>query len=419
MKVLVVGSGGREHALAWKISRSPMVQEVICAPGNPGTAQVGTNVDIAVSDIDGLLDLARKEGIALTVVGPEQPLVDGLADRFRSAGLAVFGPGTDGAILEGSKVFAKDFMDRHGIPTAAFRVFTDAKEAMGALESGDMPVPVVVKADGLAAGKGVLICETREQAMDAISVVMEQQAFGVAGASIVMEEFLTGFEASVHMITDGTEYRMLPAARDHKKIYDGDKGPNTGGMGAVSPAPGLDEVLDAEIREQIIEPFMDGLAMDKIAFRGVVFFGLMIGDDGPRVLEFNVRFGDPETQVLLPRLDSDLVPVLMETAMGRLESDVSVIPDTAVAVVAASEGYPGSYHKNISITIPGCMPAGTTLFHAGTTVSDGSLRTSGGRVLAVTGMGADIDSARAAAYDALQQIEFEGITYRKDIALLQ
>lgn len=419
MKVLVVGSGGREHALAWKISRSPMVQEVICAPGNPGTAQVGTNVDIAVSDIDGLLDLARKEGIALTVVGPEQPLVDGLADRFRSAGLAVFGPGTDGAILEGSKVFAKDFMDRHGIPTAAFRVFTDAKEAMGALESGDMPVPVVVKADGLAAGKGVLICETREQAMDAISVVMEQQAFGVAGASIVMEEFLTGFEASVHMITDGTEYRMLPAARDHKKIYDGDKGPNTGGMGAVSPAPGLDEVLDAEIREQIIEPFMDGLAMDKIAFRGVVFFGLMIGDDGPRVLEFNVRFGDPETQVLLPRLDSDLVPVLMETAMGRLESDVSVIPDTAVAVVAASEGYPGSYHKNISITIPGSMPAGTTLFHAGTTVSDGSLRTSGGRVLAVTGMGADIDSARAAAYDALQQIEFEGITYRKDIALLQ
>ncbi len=419
MKVLVVGSGGREHALAWKISRSPMVQEVICAPGNPGTAQVGTNVDIAVSDIDGLLDLARKEGIALTVVGPEQPLVDGLADRFRSAGLAVFGPGTDGAILEGSKVFAKDFMDRHGIPTAAFRVFTDAKEAMGALESGDMPVPVVVKADGLAAGKGVLICETREQAMDAISVVMEQQAFGVAGASIVMEEFLTGFEASVHMITDGTEYRMLPAARDHKKIYDGDKGPNTGGMGAVSPAPGLDEVLDAEIREQIIEPFMDGLAMDKIAFRGVVFFGLMIGDDGPRVLEFNVRFGDPETQVLLPRLDSDLVPVLMETAMGRLESDVSVIPDTAVAVVAASEGYPGSYHKNISITIPGSMPAGTTLFHAGTTVSDGSLKTSGGRVLAVTGMGADIDSARAAAYDALQQIEFEGITYRKDIALLQ
>ena len=419
MKVLVVGSGGREHALAWKISRSPMVQEVICAPGNPGTAQVGTNVDIAVSDIDGLLDLARKEGIALTVVGPEQPLVDGLADRFRSAGLAVFGPGTDGAILEGSKVFAKDFMDRHGIPTAAFRVFTDAKEAMGALESGDMPVPVVVKADGLAAGKGVLICETREQAMDAISVVMEQQAFGVAGASIVMEEFLTGFEASVHMITDGTEYRMLPAARDHKKICDGDKGPNTGGMGAVSPAPGLDEVLDAEIREQIIEPFMDGLAMDKIAFRGVVFFGLMIGDDGPRVLEFNVRFGDPETQVLLPRLDSDLVPVLMETAMGRLESDVSVIPDTAVAVVAASEGYPGSYHKNISITIPGSMPAGTTLFHAGTTVSDGSLKTSGGRVLAVTGMGADIDSARAAAYDALQQIEFEGITYRKDIALLQ
>lgn len=419
MKVLVVGSGGREHALAWKISRSPMVQEVICAPGNPGTAQVGTNVDIAVSDIDGLLDLARKEGIALTVVGPEQPLVDGLADRFRSAGLAVFGPGTDGAILEGSKVFAKDFMYRHGIPTAAFRVFTDAKEAMGALESGDMPVPVVVKADGLAAGKGVLICETREQAMDAISVVMEQQAFGVAGASIVMEEFLTGFEASVHMITDGTEYRMLPAARDHKKIYDGDKGPNTGGMGAVSPAPGLDEVLDAEIREQIIEPFMDGLAMDKIAFRGVVFFGLMIGDDGPRVLEFNVRFGDPETQVLLPRLDSDLVPVLMETAMGRLESDVSVIPDTAVAVVAASEGYPGSYHKNISITIPGSMPAGTTLFHAGTTVSDGSLKTSGGRVLAVTGMGADIDSARAAAYDALQQIEFEGITYRKDIALLQ
>lgn len=418
MKVLVVGSGGREHALAWKISRSPLVREVICAPGNPGTAQVGTNVDIPVSDIDGLLELARNEGIALTVVGPEQPLVDGLADRFRAAGLAVFGPGTDGAVLEGSKVYAKDFMDRHGIPTAAFRAFTDAQDAMRALQSGDMPVPVVVKADGLAAGKGVLICETREQALDAVSVVMEQQAFGAAGASIVMEEFLTGFEASVHMITDGTAYRMLPTARDHKKIYDGDRGPNTGGMGAVSPAPGLDESLEAEIREQIIEPFMDGLAADDIAFKGVVFFGLMIGAEGPRVLEFNVRFGDPETQVLLPRMDSDLVPVLMETAMGRLESDVSVIPDTAVAVVAASEGYPGAYQKNRPVVITGAMPAGTTLFHAGTSISEGSLKTSGGRVLAVTGMGADIDAARAAAYDALATVEFEGMTYRKDIALL-
>ena len=283
MKVLVVGSGGREHALAWKISRSPLIEEVICAPGNPGTGLVGTNVSIGVHRIDDLLDLAKKEGVALTIVGPEQPLVDGLADRFRQAGLAVFGPGAVGAQLEGSKIYAKDFMARHGIPTAAFQVFDDPKAARKALQTGRMPVPVVIKADGLAAGKGVLICETLEQALDAIGVVMEQQAFGEAGNSVVMEAFLTGFEASVHIITDGTDFRLLPTARDHKKIYDHDRGPNTGGMGAVSPAPGLDETLLAEIREQIIEPFMDGLLADGIPFRGVVFFGLMITEEGPSV----------------------------------------------------------------------------------------------------------------------------------------
>ena len=419
MKVMVVGSGGREHALAWKIGQSPLVREVICAPGNPGTAMAGTNVPVLVNQIDELLDVARKEAVSLTVVGPEQPLVDGLADRFREAGLAVFGPGAAGARLEGSKVYAKNFMNRHGIPTAGFRVFDRAEDARSSLESGEMRAPIVIKADGLAAGKGVLICETVRQALDAVDVVMRQQVFGDAGQAIVMEEYLTGFEASVHVITDGMAYRMLPSARDHKKIYDGDKGPNTGGMGAVSPAPGLNEALEAEIRERIIEPFMDGLAADNIPFRGVVFFGLMVTEEGPQVLEFNVRFGDPETQVILPRVFSDIVPVLMETAMGRLESSVTVIPETAVTVVAASAGYPGSYEKHYPVQLPDQIPSGSMVFQAGTAIQEGHLVTAGGRVLAVTGTGGDIDSARASAYHVIDQIRFAGITMRRDIALLR
>lgn len=418
MKVLVVGSGGREHALAWKISRSPLVDAVYCAPGNPGTAEIGTNVSIAVDNIEALLSFANETGVDLTVVGPEQPLVDGLADRFREAGMLVFGPGTEGARLEGSKVAAKRFMERHHIPTARYRVFESPQAARDAVVGGEMSAPLVVKADGLAAGKGVLICETRESLLDAIDVIMEQRAFGDAGCAVVMETCLKGFEASVHIVTDGKQYCMLPTARDHKKIYDGDKGPNTGGMGAVSPAPGVDEALENVIRKSIIDPFIGGLIAESIPFRGTVFFGLMITSAGPQVLEFNVRFGDPESQVIFPRIQNDLVPVLYSAAKGKLAGDLEVDPMTAVTVVAASSGYPGAYSKGLRITFPDRMEDGQIVFHAGTTGSGKELVTAGGRVLAVTGIGDGIEEARTLAYDGLNLIDFSGKTWRKDIGHL-
>ncbi len=418
MKVLIVGSGGREHALAWKVARSPLVKEVYCAPGNPGTATVGTNVPIPVGNIPELLSFAKEHSIDLTIVGPEQPLVDGLADRFREAGLDVFGPGTEGARLEGSKVAAKQFMERHQIPTARYRVYENPEEAKSAVLSGEMTAPLVVKADGLAAGKGVLICETTDQVLDAIEVTMKQRVFGDAGSSIVMESYLQGFEASIHIVTDGERYCMLPAARDHKKIYDGDKGPNTGGMGAVSPAPGVDHALVNVIQKSIVDPFISGLRKEAIPFRGTVFFGLMITRNGPRVLEFNVRFGDPESQVILPRIRNDLIPLLQSAAKGKLVGQVDVDERTAVTVVAASSGYPGSYSKGMAIELPGELDAEQMIFHAGTKETEDGLVTSGGRVLAVTAMGADIEEARELAYHGLDRIAFSGKTWRKDIGLL-
>ncbi len=416
MKVLVVGSGGREHALCWKIASSKQVSRIFCAPGNPGTAGLGENVPISVADLDALLDFALENNIDLTVVGPEQPLVDGLADRFHEKGLLIFGPSKAGAILEGSKVFAKEFMFRHKIPTAASHVFNSREKALRFLSSDKAKFPIVVKADGLAAGKGVLICEDRVSAESAIETVMGERAFGEAGDQVVLEEFLSGVEASIHIITDGKSYVLLPTAKDHKKIFDGEKGPNTGGMGAVSPAPGIDDPLLSRIESGIIQPFIRGLNEDGIEFRGTVFFGLMLTEKGPFVLEFNVRFGDPESQVIFPRIESDIVPVLVSAASGELSGKLTLKADTAVTVVGASAGYPGSYPKGLSIDILPDFPASAILFHAGTRMENGKLVTAGGRVLSVTGMEKDRQCARAVAYDGIARVRFDGMTYRKDIA---
>ncbi|RLE18543.1 MAG: phosphoribosylamine--glycine ligase [Acidobacteria bacterium] len=416
MKVLVVGSGGREHALCWKIASSKQVSHVFCAPGNPGTAEVGENVPINAGDTDALLAFALGNNIDLTVVGPEQPLVEGLADRFREKGLAVFGPSKAGAELEGSKAFAKAFMLHHGIPTAASHTFDSRRAALGFLASDDATFPIVVKADGLAAGKGVLICEDRGSAESAIEMVMGKRAFGEAGNRVVLEEFLSGVEASIHIITDGEAYVLLPTAKDHKKIFDGGKGPNTGGMGAVSPAPAVDDSLLFRMESEIIKPFIRGLKQDGIAFRGTVFFGLMLTEKGPFVLEFNVRFGDPESQVIFPRIESDIVPILASTAAGRLSGKLVLKDEVAVAVVGASSGYPGSYKKGLPIDISFDFPASAILFHAGTKRIDGKLMTAGGRVLAVTGLGRDVESARNFAYSAIRHVKFDGMVYRKDIS---
>ncbi|NOZ12649.1 MAG: phosphoribosylamine--glycine ligase [Acidobacteria bacterium] len=416
MKVLVVGSGGREHALCWKIASSKQVSRIFCAPGNPGTAALGENVPVDAADLDGLLDFALENNIDLTVVGPEQPLVDGLADRFREKGLPVFGPSKTGAILEGSKVFAKEFMFRHKIPTAASNTFGSRENALRFLASENAEFPVVVKADGLAAGKGVLICGDRVSAESAIETVMGKRAFGEAGDRVVLEEFLSGVEASIHIITDGKSYVLLPTAKDHKKIFDGETGPNTGGMGAVSPAPGMDASLLSRIESEIIRPFIRGLNEDGIEFRGTVFFGLMLTEKGPFVLEFNVRFGDPESQVIFPRIESDIVPVLVSAAAGKLSGKLTLKTDTAVTVVGASAGYPGSYSKGFPVDILSDFPDSAILFHAGTRIENGKLVTAGGRVLSVTGMGENRQYARKAAYDGISRVRFDGMTYRKDIA---
>ncbi len=416
MKVLVVGSGGREHVLCWKIASSKLVSRVFCAPGNPGTAQVGENVSIDAEDLDALLAFALENAIDLTVVGPEQPLVNGLGDRFRAEGLAVFGPSQAGAMLEGSKAFAKEFMFRHGIPTAASHTFDNREDALAFLSSGNAQAPLVVKADGLAAGKGVLICEDLESAESAVETVMGKRAFGDAGDRVVLEDFLTGVEASIHIITDGKSHVVLPTAKDHKKIFDGGKGPNTGGMGAVSPAPGVDDPLLSTIESEIIRPFIKGLQQDGIEFQGTVFFGLMLTENGPSVLEFNVRFGDPESQVIFPRIESDIVPVLASIAAGNLSGSLTLRDEVAVTVVGASAGYPGGYKKGAPIVIAPDFPESAILFQAGTKTVDGKLVTAGGRVFAVTGMGQNVEDARTVAYGGIGCVRFDGMVYRTDIA---
>ena len=418
MKVLVLGDGGREHALSWKIAQSPMVDEVICAPGNAGIASCARCVPLALGDGDAVVDLATGEEVGLVVVGPEAPLVSGLADRLRDAGFPVFGPSAEAAMLEGSKAFSKLFMARHGIPTARFQVFDHLDPLLGFLAS--MDDPVVVKADGLAAGKGVILCRDRREATEAARQIMADRAFGDAGERVVVEQLLRGEEVSYLALVSGEAIVPLVSSQDHKALLDGDRGPNTGGMGAYCPAPLVDGPLERTILETVIRPTVRGMAEEGRPFTGLLYAGLMVTDEGPQVLEFNVRFGDPETQPLMALMGEDLVPLLLATADGTLSSRTLVWrPGSACCVVMASEGYPGAYDKGHPIGgLEGLEGRDdVVVFHAGTGWSDDgkTVVTAGGRVLGVTGLGPDFATAQETTYRAVDAISWPGAIHRRDI----
>lgn len=418
MKVLVLGSGGREHALIWKLSQSPRVTQLYCAPGNAGTAKLASNVPIPIANQSELLAFALKEAIDLTVVGPDDALAAGVVDLFKKNGLRIFGPTQFAAQFESSKIFAKEFMVRHGIPTAASGHFSDPAAARSFCKS--MKYPVVIKADGLALGKGVVIAMTPTEADETIHQMMEKRQFGAAGSNVVVEEFLVGQECSIHALVGGGEYLLFPGAQDHKQVFDGDQGPNTGGMGTFSPPPLFDAKLQEEVRSKVLEPFIGGLQSEGIEYSGLLFPGLMVTADGLRVLEFNSRFGDPETQVLMRRLKSDLLDLLEATIDGRLsECQPEWDERIAVCVIMASGGYPGSYAsgKPIRGLEQFEKDSEITVFHAGTKIENGQLATAGGRVLGVTALGEDLQSARTKAYAAVAKIDFDGAHYRKDIGL--
>ena len=413
MKILVLGSGGREHALCWKLKQSPRVTAVYCAPGNGGIAEVATCVPHKISEHDALVAFAKSEGIGLTVVGPDDALAAGIVDRFQSEGLRVFGPTQSAARLESSKVFAKEFMFRHGIPTAASGQFSSAQEARAF--AAKMNTPIVIKASGLALGKGVIIAATHAEADAAIREIMEERKFGDAGAEVVIEEFLEGEECSIHALVDGRSFLLFPSAQDHKRALDGDCGLNTGGMGTFSPADKvLPPALEQQVRVEVLERFVAGARADGLDFRGMLFPGLMITKNGPKVLEFNCRFGDPETQVLLTRLESDLVDLLEPTIDQRLDAvSARWKSEAAVCVIMASGGYPGAYAGGKTIT--GLENADAKVFHAGTKKDGDSFVTAGGRVLGVTALAPTLAQARDRAYSAVKQITFDGAHYRTDI----
>lgn len=414
--VLLVGGGGREHSLAWKLAQSPGLGRLVAAPGNPGIAAHARCVPVKDTAIDDLVALAQRERPDLVVVGPETPLAMGLADRLRAAGFAVFGGGAAAARLESSKAFAKDLMARHRIPTARFGTFRDLESARAYCR--ELRAPLVVKADGLAAGKGVIICRSLEEADAALAQCLQARAFGDSGLTVVVEEFLEGEEASFFAISDGTAVLPLAAAQDHKTVWDGDRGPNTGGMGAYSPAPVMDSAMEARVMAEIVRPTIAAMAGEGTPYTGVLYVGLMITREGPKVIEFNCRFGDPECQVLLPRLDEDLLALLLAAATGKgLPSSLVWSPRASVCVVMTSAGYPGHYETGRPIT--GLEAAGqvdgVTVFHAGTARAGGALVTAGGRVLGVQALGADVAAAIRAAYAAVERIRFDGAHYRRDI----
>lgn len=416
MKVLVIGGGGREHAIVWKLSQSPHVDKIFCASGNAGIAEFAECLDIKADDIASLLNFVKYEGIDLTVVGPEVPLTAGIVDAFVKEERRIFGPDKSGARLEGSKVFAKDFMLKYGIPTSEYKVFTSYLHAEEYIRLKG--APVVIKADGLAAGKGVFVCETVDEAIDSLKIIMKKKAFGKAGEKVIVEQRLKGEEASFMILTDGKTVIPLATSQDHKTVFDGDKGPNTGGMGAYSPAPVITKSLQAKIMKTVVDPLMKGLARERINYRGVIYAGLMICDGKPYVLEFNCRFGDPEAQPVLMRLDSDLFDILKATAEGKLRNiQISWKDDAAICIVAASKGYPGDYVKGKVIKGLDDFKDGknAVIFHAGTKLTRGKIVTSGGRVLGVTALGKDIQTAQKNAYKAIEKIHFQGIHYRKDI----
>ncbi len=416
MRVLVVGNGGREHALTWKLSQSPLVTDIFTAPGNPGTSLVpkNQNTPIASDDIPALLAFASTEGIDLTVVGPEKPLAEGIVDQFRTRDLRIFGPTKAAAQVEASKGFSKELMAEAKVPTAGFKRLFSATEACEHLSSSQYPL--VLKADGLAAGKGVLVAGTKEEALTFVSDVMEKKIYGNAGSNIVAEEFLEGEEASFLVIAHGTDFASLASAQDHKRLLDGDQGPNTGGMGAYSPAPIFSGAIQKETEEKIVRPILQTLVTRKTPFTGILYAGLMLTKQGPKVLEFNARFGDPETEAILPRLESDLAELLLNATRGRLDgSGIVWKNESAMTVVLASNGYPQSPQTGKIVSGLGGAAKDAIVFHAGTKIDQGKIVTSGGRVFAITGLGKNLQEAQTAAYRAADKIAFEGKSFRKDI----
>jgi len=418
MKILIIGSGGREHALAWKLRQSPHAERIFCAPGNAGTADVGENVAIPASDLQALARFAKENRIDLSVVGPDDPLAAGIVDLFAAEKLRAFGPTKSAARIEASKIFAKELMRAQKIPTAQAGTFFLSNEALRYCER--LKFPVVIKADGLALGKGVIIAPDTGTAKSTIDEMMNQGRFGKAGRRIVIEEFLQGTECSLHALVDGKNYLLLESARDHKRALDGDRGPNTGGMGAFSPADNWNSKLQSQFERKIMRPLLSGLLKEGIKFRGLLYPGLILTSEGPRVLEFNCRFGDPETQALLPRLKSDLLPLLEGTIDGTIDKcAIEWDARAAVTVVLASAGYPGKYEtgKTISGLDDAAQLEDVRIFHAGTKDDAGEIKTAGGRVLAVTALGSTIEAARTRAYEAVSRIHFENCHYRRDIAL--
>ena len=413
MKVLVIGSGGREHTIVWKIAQSKKVDKIYCAPGNGGIKELAELVNIKADDVDGLLNFAKENKIDLTVVGPEVSLVKGIVDIFQQEGLKIFGPTKELSMLEGSKVFAKEAMTKFGLPTADFKVFDDPKDAKKYLN--EKGAPIVIKADGLAAGKGVIVAKTVEEAETAIEDIMVKKIFGSAGDRLILEDCLEGEEASILVFSDGKNIAPLVSAQDHKRIFDNDEGPNTGGMGAYSPAPVVSGEIFNDIIDKVFRPMITGLAKQGKYYKGVLYGGLMMTKHGPMVLEFNVRFGDPETQAILPRLKSDLVDVAIACTEGSLDKiNLEWDERSCLCIVAASKGYPGSYEKHKKISGLEDVKDGM-VFHAGTVSENGNIFTNGGRVLSVAGLGSDIKSAKLKAYEAAGKIKFDGIYYRKDI----
>ncbi len=422
MKILVIGSGGREHALAWKLSQSPLLEKLYCAPGNPGTMSVAENVPIPDTDVQKLADFAVEQKISLTVVGPEVPLTLGIVDEFEQRGLRIFGPSRKAAELEGSKVFAKQFMARHRIPSARFKVAETASQALRLLKSGEFFFPLVVKADGLAAGKGAIVCPSLHKAEDAIEMIMVERQFGEAGKKVLIEEFLKGKEVSFIVISDGAKVQPLVTTMDHKAAYDGDAGPNTGGMGALSPSPFITPELFSEVINTIVFPTINRMREEGRKLKGVLYVGLMLTEEGPKVLEYNCRFGDPETQVQMVRMESDLVEVLLEAVSENvLKSEIRWNTKASGCVVLASGGYPLSYEKGKPISGLKEISAGSGIqvFHAGTKYEGGEYLTNGGRVLNVCASEKTLAETMEKIYSAISAISFEGMHYRRDIGAVR
>ncbi|MGG1674238.1 phosphoribosylamine--glycine ligase [Neobacillus sp. NRS-1170] len=415
MKVLVVGGGGREHAVVWKLSKSPKIKQIYCAPGNPGIAQLAKCVSISVSEIEKLADFAKNEQIDFTFVGPEEPLSKGIVNYFKQQGLAIYGPTKEAALIEGSKAFAKELMMKYHIPTAKYAAFTNYDEALAYVRSEG--APIVIKADGLAAGKGVIVAKKLDEAEEALNSMMKEVTFGSAGARVVVEEFLEGEEMTLLAFVNGTTVKPMVPAQDHKPVYDGDKGPNTGGMGTYAPLPHIDSLMVERIVQEIVQPTVRGMALEGCPFEGILYTGLMLTKEGPKVIEYNARFGDPETQVVLPLLETDLLDILMASISSELENlEVKWKNKSAVCVIMSSAGYPGPYKKGQVINGLDQVSYPTIVFHAGTSEQEGEILTNGGRVLGITAIGDTLKVARQLAYQSVEKISFTGAHYRTDIS---